>query len=107
MKKFFTVLAVSLLAITAAQAAEFAEVDTDENGKITLDEAVAVMPDLTEDAFKAADTDSDGELNPDEFAAMSNQRQTHVQFVRIHTQIEVHSNDVSLGVVVEDEISNA
>jgi len=72
MKKLFAVLAVSLLAITGAQAAEFAEVDTDENGKITMDEAVAAMPDLTEDAFAAADTDSDGELNPDEFAAMSN-----------------------------------
>jgi len=72
MKKFFAVIAVSLLAITAAQAAEFADVDTDADGTITLDEAVAMMPDLTEDAFNAADTDEDGSLNADEFAAMSN-----------------------------------
>ena len=72
MKKFFAVLAVSLLAATAAQAAEFAEVDTDADGAITLEEATAVMPDLTEDAFAAADTDEDGTLNADEFAAMSN-----------------------------------
>lgn len=72
MKKLFAVLAVSLLTISAAKAAEFTEVDTDESGTISMDEAVAAMPDLTEDAFAAADTDSDGELNPDEFAAMSN-----------------------------------
>ncbi len=72
MKKFLAVLAVSLLTATAAQAAEFGEVDTDADGAITLEEAVAAMPDLTEDAFAAADTDEDGSLNPDEFAAMSN-----------------------------------
>ncbi len=72
MKKFFAVLAVSLLAVTTAQAAEFAEVDTDANGMISMEEAVVVMPDLTEDAFAAADTDADGSLNADEFAAMSN-----------------------------------
>jgi hypothetical protein len=37
-----------------------------------MEEAVAAMPDLTEDAFAAADTDADGSLNADEFAAMSN-----------------------------------
>ena len=72
MKKFFAVLAVSLLAISAAHAAEFTEVDSDEDGVISMEEAVAVMPDLTEDAFAAADTDGDGALNADEFAAMSN-----------------------------------
>jgi Ca2+-binding EF-hand superfamily protein len=72
MKNFLAILAVSLLTITAAQAAEFAEVDTDGDGAISMDEAVAMTPDLTEDAFKAADTDADGGLNADEFAAMSN-----------------------------------
>ena len=72
MKKFFAVLAVSLLAVTSAQAAEFADVDADADGAITLEEAVAAMPDLTDDAFAAADTDEDGSLNADEFAAMSN-----------------------------------
>ena len=72
MKKFLAVLAVSLLTVSAAQAAEFADVDTDADGTITLDEAVAAMPDMTEDAFAAADTDEDGGLNADEFAAINN-----------------------------------
>ncbi len=72
MKRFFAVLAVSLLAVTAAQAAEFTEVDSDEDGMISMEEAVAAMPDLTEDAFAATDTDADGSPNADEFAAMNN-----------------------------------
>ena len=47
MKKLLAVLAVSLLSVTAAQAAEFAEVDADADGAITLEEAVAAMPELT------------------------------------------------------------
>ncbi len=72
MKKFLAILAVSLLSISAAHAAEFTDVDSNEDGVISMDEATAAMPDLTDDAFAAADTDGDGSLNAEEFAAMSN-----------------------------------
>ena len=72
MKRFFAVLAVSVLAVSAAQAADFAEVDTDADGSVSLDEAVSMMPDLTEDAFISADADADGALTADEFASMNN-----------------------------------
>lgn len=72
MKRFFAVLAVSVLAVGSAQAADFAEVDTDADGSVSLDEAVSMMPDLTEDAFISADADADGALTADEFASMNN-----------------------------------
>jgi Ca2+-binding EF-hand superfamily protein len=71
MNKFLAVLAVSLLTATSAQAAEFADIDTDGDGLISVEEATAAMPDVTEDAFAAADKDADGNLNADEYAAMS------------------------------------
>lgn len=72
MKKILAALAVSVLAISGAQAAELGEVDTDANGTVSMEEASAAMPDLGEDGFKAADTDGDGELNAEEFAAIAN-----------------------------------
>ncbi len=72
MKRFFAVLGVSVLAVGAVQAAEFADVDTDADGSVSLDEAVSQMPDLTEDAFLSADVNEDGALSPDEFASMKN-----------------------------------
>ncbi|MEM9473221.1 MAG: EF-hand domain-containing protein [Pseudomonadota bacterium] len=72
MKRVFAVLAVAMLAAGAAQAADFADVDTDADGSVSLDEAVSQMPDLTEDAFLSADANEDGALSPDEFASMKN-----------------------------------
>ena len=70
MNKFLALLAVSLFAITTAQAAEFSEVDTDGNGAITMEEAKTAMPDLTDEAFNEADADGDGSLNESEFATL-------------------------------------
>jgi Ca2+-binding EF-hand superfamily protein len=71
MKKILAALAISLLATTAAQAAEMADVDTDGSGTVSMEEASAAMPDLSEDAFNAADADGDGSLNADEFATLA------------------------------------
>ncbi len=71
MKKLLAALAVSLLATTAVHAAELADVDTDGNGTVSMEELTAAMPDTTEDAFKAADADADGQLNADEFATLA------------------------------------
>jgi predicted porin len=71
MKKILAALAISLMAATAAQAAEMADVDTDGSGTVSMEEASAAMPDLSEDAFNAADADGDGALIADEFATLA------------------------------------
>lgn len=75
MKKTLLATTAALLfaAPAFAQDADFVTVDADASGGVSYEEAVAVMTDLTEDAFAAADTDQDGELSEDEFAAMAAQ----------------------------------
>ncbi len=68
MKKFLAILLASGFASTAALAADFSAVDADQNGSVTIEEAKAAMPDLSDDAFKAADGDQNGELSAEEFA---------------------------------------
>ena len=46
-----------------------ASVDTDTSGDISLMEAQVVWPDLTEDAYKAADLDQSGSLSQEEYEA--------------------------------------
>ena len=70
MKKLLATLAVSLFAITAAQAAELADLDKDADGMVSMEEAKAMMPDLSDEKFKAADADGDGKLNAEELAAL-------------------------------------
>ncbi len=70
MKKLFATLAVSLFATSAALAVEMSEADTDTDGVISMTEAQAVVPGLTEEAFAAADVDKDGTLNAEEFAQL-------------------------------------
>ena len=71
MKKILAALAVSVMAVSAAQAAEMSAVDTDANGTVSMEEAKAAMPDLADDAFKAADANADGQLDADEFAKLA------------------------------------
>lgn len=63
-----TLFALGLSGAAMAQAAtDFVAVDTDLNGGVSLTEAQVAWPDLTEDAFTAADTDGNGELSADEY----------------------------------------
>ncbi len=68
MKKILAILLATGFASTAALAADFSAVDADQNGSVTMEEAKAAMPDLSDDAFKAADGDQSGELSAEEFA---------------------------------------
>ena len=62
--------ALGLTGAAMAQAAtDFASVDTDLNGAISLTEAQAAWPELTEEAFTAADADGNGELSAEEYEA--------------------------------------
>ena len=68
-------LLVSILVLgfsTAAMAqavTDFAAVDVDASGDVTLTEAQVVWPGLTEDAYAAADGDQSGSLSQAEYEA--------------------------------------
>ena len=63
------VLGLSTAAFAQA-ATDFATIDADASGGVTLVEAQVAWPDLTEEAFTAADTDANGELSVDEYDAL-------------------------------------
>lgn len=70
MKHLLIVIAAAGFAAPAfAQAADFAAVDADQSGTVSMEELQAAMPDVTEEAFTAADTDGSGDLSEDEFNA--------------------------------------
>jgi EF hand len=77
MKKL--ILAAAVLAVSAplafaqeaAKAPDFAAVDADKSGTVSMEEAKAAITTLTDDAYKAADADGSGDLNADEFAKLA------------------------------------
>lgn len=71
MTKFALALAASALTATAVFAEDAAPVvaDADANGTFSLAEVQAVYANVTEEAFKAADTDASGELSAEELKA--------------------------------------
>ncbi len=73
MKKIIvsSLIVLGLSTAAFAQAAtDFASVDTDVSGGVSLAEAQVAWPDLTEEAFTAADTDASGELSAAEYDAL-------------------------------------
>ena len=73
MNKLWTVLATAgfLLAGPAlAAGVAFEDADTNGDGAVSMDEAKAVMPDLTAEQFAAADGNADGVLSSDEFGGL-------------------------------------
>jgi Ni/Co efflux regulator RcnB len=71
MKKLLvSIVAIGFSTAVMAQAAtDFASVDTDVSGDVSLTEAQVVWPDLAEDAYAAADTDQNGSLSQEEYDA--------------------------------------
>lgn len=70
-KLLITVAAIGLSSAAFAQAAAitFASVDTDTSAGVSLAEAQVAWPDLTQEAYDAADTNKDGQLDQAEFDA--------------------------------------
>ena len=72
-----TVLLSSLLVVGMTGAAfaqgatDFATLDADMSGGVSLAEAQVGWPDLTAEAFASADTDGNGELSPEEFGVLT------------------------------------
>ena len=54
-------------------AADFATVDANADGQISMEEAAVRMPEMTAEQFKAADADGDGSLSAAEYAAATGQ----------------------------------
>jgi hypothetical protein len=73
MKKLLvSVLVLGLGASTAAMAqaaSDFATVDADASGDVTLTEAQTVWADLTQEAYAAADANADGKVDQAEYDA--------------------------------------
>ncbi len=66
-----SLFAFGLSGAAMAQAAtDFASVDTDMSGGVSLAEAQVAWPDLTPEAFAAADVDANGELSAEEYQAL-------------------------------------
>ncbi len=53
-----------------AQGVSFETIDSNQDGFVSFDEVAAVVPDMSEDVFKAADANQDNLLDPAEFAAV-------------------------------------
>ncbi|PXA97469.1 calcium-binding protein [Nostoc sp. 3335mG] len=54
----------------AQAATDFASVDTDANGGLSLAEVQVAWPDLTAEIFATADADGSGELSAEEYDAL-------------------------------------
>ena len=72
-KVLVSVLVLGLGALSSAAlaqaASDFATVDADKDGAVTLTEAQVVWATLTEDAFKAADANGDAKIDQAEYEA--------------------------------------
>lgn len=67
------VAALSLGVLTAsahAATVDFATVDADHNGEVTMTELLEVMKTVTPEQFQAADSDKNGTLNESEYNAI-------------------------------------
>jgi opacity protein-like surface antigen len=71
MKKLLIAAAALAATSSLALAADFAEVDADGSGAISMEEVKAAMPDMSDEAFQTADADGSGDLSPEEFAAIA------------------------------------
>lgn len=69
MRRTIIVVSGALLSATVAGAATMEELDANADGAVTFEELLAVMPDVTEEAFTAADTSADGLIDAEELAA--------------------------------------
>ena len=72
-KLLVSVLALGLGLSTAAMAqavTDFAAVDADASGDVTLTEAQVVWADLTAEVYATADTDQNGSLSQAEYEAL-------------------------------------
>jgi Ca2+-binding EF-hand superfamily protein len=68
-KMLATGLALTFAVPAMAQEGDFATLDANGDGFVTMAEFQAMMPDVSVDAFMQADTNADGALNEEELSA--------------------------------------
>ncbi len=67
MKKLMLAVVLSAFAMPAfAQMPPFDVIDTDGNGTVSVEEAKAAMPDMSDDDWKKADADGNGSISKQE-----------------------------------------
>lgn len=66
-----TIAALTMTAAAYAAVPDFATVDADGNGTISMDELKAAIPDISPDKVQAADANGDGQLDQQEYAALT------------------------------------
>lgn len=71
MKKSSIAIALAAIFMSggAFAAEEFATADANGDGQVTMEEAAAAAPEITEEQFKEADANGDGTLSAEEYAA--------------------------------------
>jgi hypothetical protein len=69
MRRFLILVTGGVFAATFAVAATMEAMDANADGMVSFDELLAVMPDVTEEAFSLADSDQDGMIDASEFTA--------------------------------------
>lgn len=72
MKKLLTLAAATTFVSTAAfaETPEFATVDADTDGVVTMEELKDALPDLDEAKAVAADADASGDFSEEEYTAL-------------------------------------
>jgi len=63
-------LAAFVSGTAMAQGVEFGQVDQNQDGFVSFEEFAAAVPQITEDAFNAADVNRDQVLDPAEFGTV-------------------------------------
>lgn len=66
-----SVIGLSISGAALAQDLDFATLDADVSGGVSLEELQVALPDLTEEEFASYDLDASGELSEDELAAVA------------------------------------
>jgi hypothetical protein len=69
-KTIFAAIAVAFAAPAFAQMPPYAQLDKNTDGMVSMEEAKAAMPDMTDDQFMKADTDGDKMLSEAEMNKM-------------------------------------
>ena len=66
-----SVIGLSISGAALAQDLDFATLDADASGGVSLEELQVALPELTEEEFASYDLDASGELSEDELAAVA------------------------------------
>ncbi|WP_186400770.1 hypothetical protein [Stappia sp. P2PMeth1] len=69
-KLLIAVAALTFSGSAYAQDTSFASADLDQSGDLTFSEVIAVLPNVTEEAFAAADADGNGVLSEAEYTVL-------------------------------------